>query len=199
MSNRLRPLPARAKGPSLSCCPHGLAYPATCVFLTECLLTQSDLLICVNFYESNFQTQCKTTALSFAPRQMIFGIRSNHQIYTVSWWVVIFLQTDLTSRNAWWPTVISESRKTNVLQMIVMDTIYPGSMLLKQWIRSGRRFHNIYERPYVLHLLNGGGFTFLLLLLSPNLVNYVFQSNISKRKSETYKKELSLLRPMGLQ
>lgn len=136
--------------------------------------------------------------------QMIFSIRSDHQNNTIFWWVVIFLQTDITSNrdmaentNARWPTVISESRKTNVLQIVIMNTIYPGSMLLKQWIRSGRGFHNICERPYVLHLLNGGGFTFSLLL-SPNLVNYLFQSNIPKRKSETYRK-LNLLRPVGSQ
>lgn len=49
--------------------------------------------------------------------------------------------------------------------MIVMDTICPGSVLLKQWMCSGSRFHNICESPYVLHLWNGGGFTFFIIII----------------------------------
>lgn len=125
----------------------------------------------------------------------------------ISWWVVIVLQVDLKSywkkyiykkkkpTNDWWPTVISESWKTKALQTIVMDTIYPGSMLPKQWILSGRRFHNICERIYVLQLLNGGGFTFYYHC-HRNLVNYLFQPNISKRKSETNRNNWAL-RVMG--
>lgn len=92
---------------------------------------------------------------------------------------------------------MSESRKTNVFQMIAMDTICPGSMLLRQWIRSGRRLHNICERPYVLHLLNGGRFYFIIIIIIVTRSRTIYSSPTYTKENLKHTERPELMKSNG--